>query len=124
MEDLGYNFNCPNFFSKVVIDFVYTGKDYAQNRYEKRPKDITVALIGDCFISYDIDFLKEYDYLLVLVEDRFGYLAMFNFKALHLPIDKKQKTMCNTHYEEQTVDIKDLSMRLDDIIKRALNETK
>ena len=125
MKNLGYNFNCPSIFPKTVIDFVYTGKTSWQNRYEKRKKDVNIALVGDCFTAYDIDFLKEYDYLLSVGEYRFGYLAMFNFKVLHFPIHKdKSQTLCQIDYYNAKVDIKNVASRLDDIIQRAGYEKK
>ncbi len=125
MKKQGYNFNCPDIFPKTIIDFVYTIKTYKQNRYEKRKKDINIALVGDCFSGYDIEFLKKYDYLLSVGEARYGYLAMFNFKALHFPVHKdKSQTLCGINYDDTKVDIKNVSSRLDDIIKRAQNEKR
>lgn len=123
MEKKGFNFNCPSIFPKIVVDFIYTGKKFKQTEYKKSKRDISIALIGDCFMAYDIEFLKSYDYLLSLIEYRFGYVAMFNFMAVHFPIYKDYpKTMCNATYDSATTNIEEISLRLEDIIERAIND--
>lgn len=119
MENKGYHFMCPAIFPKTVIDFTYTNNQALQSKYEKKAKDTNIALVGDCYTAFDIDFLKTYDYLLTVNEVSFGYLAMFNFKALHFPIkDTPNKSICNTRYEEQTIDIDDVAEQLDNIVRR------
>ena len=119
MQKIGYSFTCPAIVPKTVIDFTYTGNRFYQNKTEKKAGDINIALVGDCYIAFDINFLKDYDYILTVDESRFGYIAMFNFKALHFPIkDRPFEKLCNTDYETKEIDIDDVAKQLDDIIRR------
>lgn len=120
MKHIGYNFNCPNFLPKAIIDFTYTNSNiYYQNRRNKRAIDTNIVLVADCFEGLDIEFLKEYDFMLTISERDFGYLAMFNFKGVHFPLkDRPFKKFCDTQYEKDSVDIKGIASQLDDIIQR------
>lgn len=118
LKKLGYNFDCPNIFPKTKIDFLYTNiNSYYQKEYKKREIDTNIALVGDCFDAFDIELLKKYDYLLIVSENRFGYTAMFNFKAIHFPIsiNPNIKKCRNLNVD---VDILDTAKQLDDIIQR------
>ncbi len=118
LKKQGYKFDCPAIFPKTIIDFLYTNiNTYHQKEYPKRKIDTNIVLVGDCFEAFDIELLKKYDYLLVVSENRFGYIAMFNFKAVHFPISRDQYiTKCNNL--DVDVDILDVSKQLDDIIQR------
>lgn len=124
LKVLGYNFNCPKLLPKTVIDFTYTNPHTPhQNKYIKRKIDTNIVLVADCFNGFDIEFLKSYDFMLVVSEYRFGYLAMFNFKGVHFPLrDGPFKTLCGAQYDDENINIKDIAIQLDDVIQRAIWE--
>lgn len=119
MKQLGYNFDCPDFLPKTVIDFTYTNIYYAPKRNSKRKIDKNIGLVGDCSKAYDIDFLREYDFLLPVTEYSLGYIAMFNFKAIHFPIkDRPFDVLCAKQYGMENINMKNVANHLHDIIQR------
>ncbi|MBR5154527.1 MAG: hypothetical protein IKW58_02255 [Alphaproteobacteria bacterium] len=120
LKNKGYKFDCSELLPKTVIDFTYTNsQNYYHRKTKKRKIDTNIALVGDCFEAFDIDGLKQYDFLLVVAEIRFGYLAMFNFQAVHFPITEKRYVKhCDTTYDEKEINIIDVANQLDDFIQR------
>ena len=119
MQKIGYSFTCPAYVPKTTLDFTYTGNK-TNHRGKLKKIDINIALVGDCYDAFDIELLKTYDYILPVYEYHLGYLAMFNFKAIHFPIKYIPfNKWCNTSYKEQEIDIEDVAEQLDNIIRRA-----
>lgn len=119
MQKLGYNLSCPIGVPQTIIDFTYTGNNVVHQVSEHKKRNTYIALVGDCFDAFDINFLKTYDYLLAVDEMRFGYIAMFNFRAVHFPIkDRPKGKLCNTSYDMNKIDIEDVALQLDNVIQR------
>ncbi len=126
MQHLGYDTSCACVWPKTVLDFTYTdSKNWQQKTKPKRKQDLKLALVGDCYDGFDIDFLKTYDYLLAVSGNRFGYLAMFNYQAIHFPIKEPENIFsyhCNKNYSDVKVDVEYVAWSLDNIIKRAWHD--